>query len=79
MLLSFKFYSRIKSALYTTFYTITSFYICLFNFIRDFYVRKHEVVGSILGLAQWVKDQHCCEMWCRSQMWLRSDVAVAVV
>ena len=21
----------------------------------------------------------CCELWCRSQMWLRSQVAVAVV
>ena len=23
--------------------------------------------------------QHCLELWCRWQMWLRSDVAVAVV
>ena len=23
--------------------------------------------------------RHCCELWCRSQMWLKSGVAVAVV
>ena len=31
----------------------------------------------IPGLTQRVKDQHCCELWCRSQTWLRSCVAVA--
>ena len=36
--------------------------------------KNHEVVGSISGLAQWVK-----ELWCRLQMWLRSRVAVALV
>ena len=44
-------------------------------------IRNHEVVGSIPGLAQAVKDPHsgdCGELWCRSQMWLRSDIAVAV-
>ena len=41
--------------------------------------RKHEVVGLIPGLAQWVKDWRCCELWCRSQMLLRPCVAVAVV
>ena len=35
-----------------------------------------EVVGSIPGLAQWVKG--CCELWCRLQMWLGSRIAVAV-
>ena len=40
--------------------------------------RKHEVEGSIPGLAQWVRIQHCCELCCRSQTWLRSDAAVAL-
>ena len=35
--------------------------------------------GSIAGLAQWVKDWCCCELWCRSQTWLGSGVAVAVL
>ena len=38
----------------------------------------HEVVGSIPGLSQWVKDPCCCELWYRLQMRLGSRVAVAV-
>ena len=39
----------------------------------------HENVGSIPGLPQWVKDQHCHELWCGLQTQLRSGIAVAVV
>ena len=39
--------------------------------------RNHEVVGSIPGLAQWI--QGCSELWCRSQTWLGSGIAVALV
>ena len=39
----------------------------------------HEDAGSILGLAQcWLRVCRCRELWCRSQMRLRSGVAVAV-
>ena len=31
------------------------------------------------ALAQWVRVQCCCELWCRSQRWLGSCVAVVVV
>jgi hypothetical protein len=29
--------------------------------------RNHEVVGSILGLAHWLRIWHCRELWYRSQ------------
>ena len=38
-----------------------------------------EAVGSIPGLAQWVKDLALRELWCRLQTWLGSGVAVAEV
>ena len=40
--------------------------------------RNHEVVGLIPSLAQWVKNLAWHELWCRSQTWLGSGVAVAV-
>ena len=40
--------------------------------------RYHEVAGLIPGLAQWLRIQHCCELWCRFQMRLGSGVAVAL-
>ena len=33
---------------------------------------------GIPGLAQWVKDWRCHELWCRSQTQLRSHIAVAL-
>ena len=41
--------------------------------------RNHEVEGSIPSLAQWLKDQHCCELWCRPETQLGSSVAVALL
>ena len=35
----------------------------------------HDVTGLIPGLAQWVKNQCCYEVWCRSQTQLRSGIA----
>ena len=39
----------------------------------------HEVAGSIPGLAKWVKDLDCRELWCRSQTWLGFHVAMILV
>ena len=41
--------------------------------------RSHEIAGLIPGLAHGLGIQHCHELWCRSQTWLRSGIAVAVV
>ena len=38
----------------------------------------HGDVGSIPGLTQWVRDPVLHELWCRSQMPLRSHIAVAL-
>ena len=38
-----------------------------------------EDAGLIPGLAQWIKDQHCPELWCRLQTRLASGIAMAVV
>ena len=37
----------------------------------------HEDTTSILGLSHWLRIQCCRELWCRSQTWLRSCIAVA--
>ena len=38
----------------------------------------HEDMGSILALLRGLRIRHCHELWCRSQTWLGSHVAVAV-
>ena len=35
-------------------------------------------VQSLVSLSG-LRIQHCCELWCRSQTWLRSGVTIAVV
>ena len=39
----------------------------------------HKDEGSVPGLTQWVGIRCCHELWCRTQMRLRSCVAVAMV
>ena len=34
---------------------------------------------QFLALLSGSRIQHCCELWCRSQTWLRSHIAAAVV
>ena len=34
-------------------------------------------IPSLVSLSG-LRIQHCCELWCSSQTWLRSDVAVAL-
>ena len=38
----------------------------------------NEDASLIPGLTQWVKDPASRELWCRSQMQLRSGIAAAV-
>ena len=38
----------------------------------------HEEVQS-LALLSGLRIRHCCELWCRSKMWLRSCIAMALV
>ena len=38
----------------------------------------HEDAGLFLALLSRLRIQHCRELWCRLQMWLRSRIAVAV-
>ena len=35
-------------------------------------------MGSVPGLAQWVKDLRCCELWYELQTQLGSCIAVAL-
>ena len=39
----------------------------------------HEDMDSIPSLNEWLRIQHCLELWHRSQMRLGSGVAIAVV
>ena len=41
--------------------------------------RNHEIAGSAPGLAQWVKDLGCHELWCRLQTRLGSHITVVLV
>ena len=41
--------------------------------------RNHKVADSILASLNGLRIWHCLELWCRSQTWLRSGVAVAEV
>ena len=34
--------------------------------------------GSFSGLVQWVKDPALLQLWCRSQMWLRTYPCVGI-
>ena len=38
----------------------------------------HEDPGSIPGIVQGVKEEHCHELCCGSKTWLRSGIAVGV-
>ena len=39
----------------------------------------HENAGSTLAPLSGLRVQSCCELWCRSQTWLGTCIAVAVM
>ena len=40
---------------------------------------NHEIAVRSLALLSGLRTRRCCELWCRSQTWLGSGVAAAVV
>ena len=40
--------------------------------------RIHQDAGSIPGSLSGLRIRCCCELWCGSQTWLRSRIAVAM-